>query len=146
MTFASRPLTAIERAHIAYEAMMQRQREVAMQRQAKLHARRIRFVILSGVAFAVLMGLAIRYDWMPTSLRSLTLQRGQAPNHFVDSRTGHVRSFVKGDTCQELHFNNDSGAFVGGNVVACKTEPNNQAALPPSRRMRMNSIRDAFTR
>lgn len=145
MSYIVQPLTAIERARIAYEQMMQQKRESAMLRQAHLRARNIRLATCLAASLTALVGLVIYYDLLPASLRSASFGRDAAAARFVDSRTGQVRTMIKGNDCQELHFSNDRGAFVSGNIVPCQVEVR-KPAVPSSKGARMNSIRDAFAR
>ena len=68
-----------------------------------------------------------------------------------EARTGQVRSYVKGNTCRQLQFNNDSGTFVGGSLVACdpsekSREASGQGQPATPNGARLNSIRDGFAR
>jgi hypothetical protein len=67
-----------------------------------------------------------------------------------EARTGAVRSYVKGNTCRELQFNNDSGTFIGGSLVACVPGEGKREGLQAQpggpKGLRINSIRDGFTR
>jgi hypothetical protein len=123
-------LTAIERARIAYELMMARQREVAEARRTRERSRTIRVAVAAVGTLAILIGTAIYNGWMPTSLRS-SVRSFRDDGKFVETRTGQIRSFIKGNTCQELQFNNDRGVYVGGNYVPCQIESKREALPPP---------------
>jgi hypothetical protein len=102
--------------------------------------------VAGAAMIAILLGTAIYNDWLP-SARSI-LSGDNASAEFKKTRTGQVRSFVKGNTCQELQFNNASGTYVGGNLVPCdaparRAEAQGNEATSGSR---VFSIRDAFTR
>ena len=138
-------LTAIERARIAYEMMMARQRDVANARRSRERSRTVRLAVVLGGAFAILVGTAIYNGWLPTSLRSSVLSFRADDGKFVETRTGQIRSFIKGNTCQELQFNNDRGVYVGGKYVPCQVETKREVAPPAPKGARVNSIRDAFS-
>ena len=60
---------------------------------------------------------------MPTALRSATNEpRGAGNSKFGETRTAPIRSFVKGNTCQEMQFDNDKGIYVKGALVPCEAE------------------------
>ena len=145
MNLSDQPLTAIERTRIAYALMMVRQRDAAMQRRTRERARTVKLVTAFIGLLMLFAGTAIYNGWVPTSLRSSVLAFRTDDAKFGETRTGQVRSFIKGNTCQELQFSNDSGAYVGGNFVPCQAEVKRDAAPPPPKGARVNSIRDAFT-
>ena len=144
--------TALERARIAYEQMKRREYNAAMKQRAR--ARNIALAVTLGVTVALVIGIAIYNGGMPASLRSSANDmRADSGGKFGEARTAQVRSFVKGNTCQELQFNNDSGALIGGSLVPCEAEPKREPlqSLPPppasaAKGVRLNSVRDAFTR
>jgi hypothetical protein len=150
------PLTAIERARLAYDEMKRRQHGVEVQRRARERSRNI---TLAGVVVATLLlvaGIAIYNGGMPDSLRATAHEGRGDKTRTSQARTGQVRSHVKGNTCRELQFNNDSGTFVGGSLVACdpaeakrdpsQVQPQPQAQDPKPNGARINSIRDGFPR
>lgn len=150
-THASAP-TAVERARIAYEQMKLREYNAEMKRRSRARTRNIALGVTVGVAVVLLVGAAIYNGGMPTSLRS-SAQDMRADNggKFGAARTAQVKSFVRGNTCQQLQFSNDSGTFVSGSLVPCETESKREPlAVPPpastAKGARINSIRDAFTR
>ena len=69
---------------------------------------------------------------------------------FGETRIAPIRSFVKGNTCQEMQFNNDLGIYVQGALVPCETETKREPYVPllpnPNKGARGNPIRDAFTK
>ena len=142
------PLTAIERARLAYEQMKRRQHDAAVQRRARERSRNITLAVICGGTLAA--------DRRHRDLQRLDADTRCArrrtkcatTDKFDETRTGQVRSFVKGNTCQELQFNNDSGVYVGGNLVPCdgESKPRAAAATATPKGARLNSIRDAFTR
>jgi hypothetical protein len=140
-------LSAIERAHIAYELMMRRQREVALARLSRERTRTIYLIVFGVGFFTLLIGTAIYNNWLPTSsLRSAALSRSADDGKFAETRNGQVRSFIKGNTCQELQFSNDRGVYVGGNLVPCQAEVKREPQPEvDSKGARVNSIRDAFS-
>jgi hypothetical protein len=142
-------LTAIERARLAYELMVRRKREAIRRRRSEERSRTIKLLAVGGILLAGLTGTAIYNGWVPkSSLRSMTwAPRTLEEDNFSETRTGQVRSFVKGNTCQELQFNNDSGAYVGGSLVPCQAEVKRDPVPQPpeAKGARLNSIRDAFT-
>lgn len=146
------PSTALERARIAYEEMQRREYNAAMKRRARARARNIALAATVGTTVALVIGLSVYNGWMPTSLRTAAHDmRADTGGKFAEGRTAQVRSFVKGNTCQELKFSNDSGALVGGSLVPCEAEPKREPlAMPPpsstAKGARVNSIRDAFTK
>jgi hypothetical protein len=146
-------MTAIERARIAYNEMKRRQHGAEVQRRARERARNI---TLAGMVVGILLltaGIAIYNGGMPDSLRSSASEGRNDRTRTTEARTGAVRSYVKGNTCRELQFNNDSGTFVGGSLVACdpgeaKRDPGQiqQQQVPKPNGARINSIRDGFSR
>lgn len=140
MDLIDRPMTAIERARTAYERMMQHQRAIAEERRGRERARTIRMIGAGVLVLAILLGTAAYNGWLPASLFAFG---GDDAGQFGTTRTGQVRSFVAGNTCQELQFNNERGVYVRGNLVPCQAVK--LEASPPAKGARMNSIRDAFT-
>jgi hypothetical protein len=84
--------------------------------------------------------------WLPQSLRSsISGQQSEEDRKFSETRTGQVRSFVGGNTCRDLQFNNDAGRFVGESTTKCESEAKSDpTAIPQTKRL--NAIRDAFSR
>ena len=144
MTFIHQPLSAIDRARIAYERMIARKREAAVARELREHRRFVRLAAGGGILLVLFLGTAIYNDWLPSARSALSRDRTSAD--FGKTRTGQVRSFVKGDTCQELQFDNVSGTYVGASLVPCDVVVRKDAAPPPQSGTRVFSIRDAFTR
>jgi hypothetical protein len=140
-----RPLSAIERARDAYEELMRRQREAAQLRQARARSLRKRWIVSAGVLLAALVGVVIYNGWIPDGLRSSMLAGDGAAQRFGATRTGQVRT-MQGNTCKELNFSNDSGAYVSGNQVSCEPVLANPGQTQSSAGSRVNSIRDAFKR
>lgn len=139
------PPTALERARIAYEQMQRRAYNAAMKRRARARARNIALAATSGCMLAVILGLSIYNGWMPTPLRTAAQETRADRTRTEAARTGQVRSFVKGNTCRELQFNNDSGTLVAGNFVPCETDTKTPAQATPEGK-RLDSIRDALKR
>jgi hypothetical protein len=152
MSTSASPLTAIERARLAYDMMKRRQHGVEVQRRARERSRNITMAAIVAASLLLVAGIAIYNGGMPDSLRATTHEGRNDRTRTSEARTGQVRSYVKGNTCRELQFNNDSGTFVGGSLVACdpgeKTrDPSGvptQTATPNG--ARMNSIRGGFSR
>jgi hypothetical protein len=143
MNPTEKPLTAIARAHLAYELMVHRQREAILRQRSLERSRTITVVAICIGMAALILSTAIYNNWIPTSLRSATL-RNTDDDRFGETRTGQVRSFIRGNTCRELRFNNDRGVYVSGSLVPCEVEVRREAP-PPVKGERFNSIRDAFT-
>lgn len=134
---------AMERARVAYDQMMRRQRAVTAERRQR---ERSRFAVIVSVLVGMLalaVGVVTYYGWLPSSWRSSTLTV-QTEDDFVRTRTGQVRSFVRGDTCRDLHFSNDAGAYVAGKLVPCQSAVKPEAAPMQIGADRLNSIRGAF--
>jgi len=88
---------------------------------------------------------------MPDTLRSTAREGRGDKTRTTEERTAQIKSFVRGNTCQQLHFNNDDGTFVGGALVPCETEKKGAARSEPEpqaapKGARLNSIRDSFGR
>jgi hypothetical protein len=134
---------AIERARAAYELMMRRRRAATAARRQRERARFIAIVsVLVGV-LALAVGTVIYNGWVP-SWRS-SVETARVDNDFVRTRTGQVRSFVKGDICRDLQFSNDTGGYVGGAFVPCETVARPDPATASAKAERLNSIRGAFS-
>jgi hypothetical protein len=145
------PSTALERARTAYDQMKRREYNAVMKQRSRARARNIALAVTLGVTVALVLGVTIYSGGMPTSLRSSANDmRADRGGKFGEQRTAQVRSHIKGNTCQELQFNNDKGVYVRGALVQCETESKREAILPllpsPNKGARANSIRDAFTR
>ena len=134
-------MTAIERARIAYELMMRRQQAAVAQRRQHDRSRLIRIVAVLSCSLVLVVGAALYNGWIP--LRSYHGWDGGA---FGISRTGHVRSFVAGNTCKELEFNNVRGTYTGGSFGPCDIILIDSEARSLQKGSRMDSIRDAFAR
>jgi hypothetical protein len=117
------PSTALERARIAYEQLKRREHNAALKRRARERTRNIVLAVIMGFAVAVGLGLSVHNDWMPTAQRSaMNEPRGASNSKFGETRTAPIRSFVKGNTCQEMQFDNDKGIYVKGALVPCEAE------------------------
>jgi hypothetical protein len=146
MSPTARPPTAIERARLAYELTKRRQRAVVLERRMRERARNITLAVTVVGTMALMLGVAIYNGRLPPSWRSSVHDLRAEKDWASEARTAQIRSFIRGNTCQELHFNNDSGTLVGGSLVPCEPETTREP-LPPSvpTGARLNSIRDAFT-
>ena len=107
-------------------------------------SRTITAVVICMALITCILGVAIYADWLPTSFRTATLARKPDAGKFAETRNGQVRSFVKGNTCQELEFSNDRGIYVDGYFVPCAVETD-ASSQPLDKGGRIISIRDAFT-
>jgi hypothetical protein len=153
---SSTATTAIERARLAYEQMKRRQYDAIAQKRARDRSRNIKLAASAAGMIAFFVGFAIyNASPPPDPLRSATEGANQADNSkFGETRTAPIRSFVKGNTCQEIHFNNDAGTYARGALVPCVNESSRDAAVPaqpssspppsPSKGPRINAIRDGF--
>ena len=84
-------------------------------------------------------------DWLPQSLRaSISGQKSEGDRKFGETRTGQVRTFVGGNTCRELQFNNDAGSFVSESLTKCDNEGKTDSKVITQTK-RLNAIRDAFS-
>jgi hypothetical protein len=137
-----RHLTALERARIAYQELERRRQAAADIRRRRARTRNTRVAIVCGAFIGLLAGCLFFYDVNDVFPPP---ERSREVVNFEATRTGHVRSYVKGDTCQELQFDNVSGGYVGGALVPCGTVVRKEAP-PATSGQRVNSIRDAFTR
>jgi hypothetical protein len=134
---------AIERARSAYELMMRRRRAATAARRQRERARFVAIVsVLVGI-LALTVGTAIYNGWVPSWRSSVATAR--VDDEFVRTRTGQVRSFVRGDTCRDLQFSNDAGGYVGGALVSCETVARPDPAPANAKADRLNSIRGAFS-
>jgi hypothetical protein len=152
--------TALERARIAYEQLKRRENNAAIKRRARERTRNIVLALSMAFAVAIGVGISVHQGWMPTPLRSTqTEQRVVDSRKFGETRTAPIRTFVKGNTCQEMHFNNDKGIYVKGELVPCEAEskknglsdfmpllPSSSGGGSGSKGPRLNSIRDSFNR
>jgi hypothetical protein len=146
-------MTAIERARLAYDEMKRRQHGAEVQRRARERSRNVTLAAIVVGILLLVAGIAIYNGAVPDSLRA-TAQDGRERTRSNEVRTGQVRSYVKGNTCRELQFNNDNGTFVGGTLVACdpgeakrdrgQVQTQIQIEAPKPSGVRINSIRDGF--
>ena len=137
--------SALERARLAYEQMKRREYNAAMKRRSRARTRNIALAVTFGGTLAAIVGLSVYNGWTPTPLRTSASETRTDKARHEAARTVQIRSFVKGNTCQELQFNNDSGALVGGSLVDCDSKPKPPLELTPEGK-RLNSIRDALKR
>jgi hypothetical protein len=165
MDASTSPPPAFEQASAAYERLKQRRlRAAAAERRTRLILLSVAMVAFGGLAVG-----AVTYrdrlmqslqamtesktspskgksfgEWLPQSLRdSINNQRSDDERKFVETRTGQVRSFVGGNTCRDLQFNNDAGRFVAEALRQCETEGKaDPSGIPQAKRL--NAIRDAF--
>ncbi len=143
------PLTAIERARLAYEEMKRRQHGVAVQRRARERSRNITLAAIVGGSVAAYRGHRDLQRRDADSLRATAHEVRGDRTRTSEARTGQVRSYVKGNTCRELQFDNDSGTFVGGSLVLCDPGEKSSGAEPQlatPNAARFNSIRGGFAR
>jgi hypothetical protein len=150
------PSSAIERAHRAYEEMQRRQSNAAMKQRARDRSRNIKVAIGAAFMIAVVLGLSFQNGWLTNSIRTTGQSNaGRLDHRFDESREAPIRSFVKGNTCQQMQFNNDLGIYVRGALVPCEAEskreplalPNQPYTPPPlNRGPRIDAVRDSFSR
>jgi hypothetical protein len=143
------PLTAIERARLAYEDMKRRQHSVELQRRARERSRNITLAAIVAAALLLIAGIGVYNGGMPDSLRATAHEVRGDRTRTTEARTGQVRSYVKGNTCRQLQFDNDSGTFVGGSLVLCDPGEKSSGAEPQlasPNGARFNSIRGGFAR
>lgn len=147
MSTGAAPSSALERARIAYEQMQRREYNAVMKRRARARTRNIALAVTFGTTLVLVIGLSLYNGWMPTQAR--TAAQESRGTRTETAKTANVRSFVKGNTCQELKFSNESGALVGGSFVPCEAEPKREPLQVPvltttPKATRLNSVRDAF--
>jgi hypothetical protein len=141
------PSSAIERARRAYDQMKRREHVAAARQRARERARNIALAATTGGAVALLIGLSIYNGWMPATLRSSAQDMRAEKRKEERPRTAQIRSFIKGNTCRELRFNNDSGTLVGANLLPCEMENKPEPLSPDTPEgARLNAIRDALKR
>ena len=139
------PSTALERARIAYQQMQRREHNAAMKRRSRARARNIALAATFCATLVVIVGLSAYNGWMPTPLRT-TAQDTRADKIKKEAaRTVQVRSFVQGNTCRELQFNNDSGDLIAGKLVPCEVDKKTPPQDTPEGK-RLDAIRDALKR
>ncbi len=147
--------TAIERAHLAYEEMQRRQYNAAVQQRARDRSRNIKLAVTAACMIVILLGFGIHNGWLTNSIRT----SGQSPSarmdpKFGESRIAPIRTFVKGNTCQEMQFNNDLGIYERGALVPCEAESKREPyvpllqnpSTPPNRAPRLNAVKDSLTK
>jgi hypothetical protein len=139
------PSTALERARIAYQQMQRREFNAAMKRRSRARARIVALVTTVGTMLAIVVGLSVYNGWMPTPLRTTAQETRPDKTRTAVAPTVQVRSFVKGNTCRELQFNNDSGALIGGNFVPCEVDKKTPPQETPEGK-RLEAIRGALKR
>jgi hypothetical protein len=145
MPTGAAPSTALERARVAYEQMQRREYNAAMKRRSRARTRNFALAVTFGSTLAIIIGLSIYNGWMPTPLRTAAQDTRADKTRTEAARTGHVRSFVKGNTCRELQFNNDSGTLVAGKFVPCEVDKKTPPQETPEGK-RLDAIRDALKR
>jgi len=143
--------TAIERARLAYEQMKRRQHNAAVLQRARDRSRNIKLAVTAVTMIVLFLGITIHNGWLPTPLRSSAQEPRMVDNSkFGETRIAPIRTFVKGNTCQEMQFNNDLGIYVKGALVPCEVETTREPYVPllpsPNKGARANSIRDGFTK
>jgi hypothetical protein len=148
--------SAIERARRAYDDMQRRQANAAMRQLARDRSRNIKLAIGAAVMIVIFLGIGIQNGWLTNSIRtSGQSNSGRLDHKFGESREAPIRSFVKGNTCQQMQFDNDRGVYVRGALVPCEAEskreplavPNQPYTPPPSNRgPRIDAVRDSFSR
>lgn len=152
MAISAESLTAVERARLAYEQLKRREYNAVMKRRARARTRNIALALTVVITLTLCIGVSIYEGWMPESFRSSAHDR-RADNGSRSGKEGTipVRSYVKGNTCQELNFSNEDGALVSGSFVPCRNESKRE--LPPfpgstnkGAGARVNAIRDSFSR
>jgi hypothetical protein len=116
-------------------------RHVVEAKQARERLRHILYALVGCILLAASLGIGMQQGWLSKAAKP----RDPALDDFAQTRTGQIRTPIKGDTCREITFDNDSGRLAGGNAVPC------QPASEEGQRMigtgdRINAIRDSFRR
>lgn len=142
MAFDTASLTAFERARIAYELMRRHKVAAAAERRIRERARVVRLLAIVASVMVVVIGSAIYGGWLPTAFDHADSETMGEEGRFEETRTGHVRSHYRGDTCRELQFSNSAGRYVGGVLVPCETVMKPQTV---PRHSPLEAIRGAFT-
>lgn len=165
MDASTTPPTAFEQASAAYERLKQRRlRAAAAERRTRLILLAVTMLAIGGLVLAAVTyrdrlmqswqamttsqkGKSKSFsDWMPQSLRdSIASQRSDEDRKFTETRNGQVRSFIGGNRCRELQFDNNAGRFFREALTQCKNEAKGDSNAV-SQTKRLNAIRDSFTR
>jgi hypothetical protein len=166
MDASTRPSTAFEQVSAAYERLKQRRlRAAASERRTRIILLALTMLTFGSLAIgAVVYGDRIMQSieaiserqgspgkgkswgsWLPQSLRSsIANQRSEEESKFAETRTGQVRSFVGGNTCREMQFNNSAGRFSHESLTQCESDSKSDPSEIPQTK-RLNAIRDAFS-
>ncbi|MPZ37573.1 MAG: hypothetical protein GEU95_05835 [Rhizobiales bacterium] len=124
---------------------MRRQRAAMAERRRRDRSRFITIVSVLVGTLALTVGMVTYNGWFPSSWRSSALIARVEDDSFSRTRTGQVRSFVRGDTCRDLHFSNDTGAYIADSLVPCQMVLKPDPAPMRTKAERLNSIRGAFS-
>jgi hypothetical protein len=136
---------AARRVRAAFDEMAKRKRQALAARRKRVRTQALGLALLAVAASGVLVSIGLYQGWFTLSLPQFAAGgRRAVPNHFDGTRTGYVRTHVRGSTCRDILFDNESGRFSDGNLVPCDTDAAaknkmNDAAL-------VNALRDGFGR
>jgi hypothetical protein len=146
MSSNSEASSAIERARLAYTQMKRRQHRAELKRRTRERVRNTVLAVMIATAVTLFIGIVVYNGWVPETLRSSSQDMHADKGKDGGPRTAHVRSFIKGNTCQDLEFSNASGSLVGGSLVPCDAEARPDPLSPGTPEgARLNAIRDRFT-
>ena len=115
-------------------------------RQTREYNRHLLYAFVGWVLLTASLGIGMQQGWLPTSLLSVVMKPlDPAAEEFERTRAGQIRTPIKGDTCREITFDNDSGRLAGGDAVRCQQEAED-GQHNVGTGGRINAIRDSFRR
>jgi hypothetical protein len=142
----SKPLSAIDRARVAFEDAERRKRVLEVERRSRERARNITLLSLGMVALTVLVAVSVQQGWFASSGAKPNFLRDDSTKGFVATRTGKVRTPIEGNTCRELQFNNELGRFVAEGITECEQVRRSPSEAQKNAEERFQSIRGNFVR
>ena len=144
-TSASTPIMgSANPASAADSPMVDRRRQSVHARKVRERRKNIYYTVTSLAMVVLILTLGLYSGVIPKLLESSPSKSKQAVDTFATTRVGTVRTPYQGNTCQELHFDNKGGKFVGKRLTSCEDTnivPNENSTVG-----RFRAIRNAFSR
>jgi hypothetical protein len=111
--------SAVLRAHLAREQMLQRRGEAKVRQSRERIKDLTRALVCCGMLVA-LLALGFFTGWVPLPGPSIAASRKPPVDRFSETRTGRILiSSRDGVFCKQVSFNNETGLLSSENTVRC---------------------------
>jgi hypothetical protein len=137
--------SAEDRIHAVHAEAELRKLKAAVEKGKRERTRHALFAFLGYLLLALVLIVGIQQGLVPIAINAVTVRGDPKADQFEQTRAAQIRMPVKGETCREVSFDNNSGRFSGGNTAPCNPSPE-AVQRGTAGTGRINAIRDSFAR